>query len=206
MSTILYLVRHGETPWNKLFRFQGRTDIELSKEGIWQAERLQKRFNKEFDVIYTSPLSRAIQTANIISQGMDIAPHVYRDLIEIDFGKWEGQSFTDIRNNFPKEHHLWLTDEDTGPLMGGELNMKAATIRGKNAILDIAKENSGKRTLVVAHGGIIKAALLGIFNLRMNMYHSLFLDNTSVTTLKFREGQAPVILGLNDTSHLKEGY
>lgn len=202
MSTTLYLVRHGETDWNKLHRFQGRTDILLNKDGIAQAECLNKRFSSQFDVIYTSPLKRAVQTAKIIAKDLDIKPAIYEDLIEIDFGEWEGSSFKDIKEKFKEEYQLWQTDEEIGPLMGGESSMKNASIRARNSIYDIINNNIDKKIIIVAHGGIIKAGLLGIFNLNMNMYHSLFLDNTSVTTIKFYEDRNPVILGFNDTSHL----
>src|SRR5665647_1456916 len=69
MNTTITLVRHGETSWNALGKFQGCNDIELSNEGIQQAQYLSKRFVNNFDHIYTSPLKRARQTAEIICQG-----------------------------------------------------------------------------------------------------------------------------------------
>lgn len=202
MSTILYLVRHGETDWNKTNLFQGRTDIPLSEEGIWQAKQTKERLKGKFDVVYTSPLSRAVQTAKIISENTELSPIIYENLIEIDFGKWEGLPYDEIKDIFPKEHKLWKTDNNTAPLVGGEQNMKNASIRGKNAFLDIVNKNQNKRILLVAHGGLIKAGIVGLYNFGINMYHNMYIDNTSITTIKFFEDRKPLTLGLNDTCHL----
>ena len=67
MKTKVFLVRHGETEWNKLGKFQGCKDIDLSEEGFIQAKYLFNRFNNDFDYIYTSPLKRALQTAQVIT-------------------------------------------------------------------------------------------------------------------------------------------
>lgn len=88
MKTTLLLVRHGETEWNKLGKFQGCTDIELSKDGINQAENLKLKLNEEFDVIYSSPLKRAYETAKILAKDKDIT--ILEDIREINFGEWEG--------------------------------------------------------------------------------------------------------------------
>lgn len=202
MSTILYLVRHGETDWNKKNLFQGRTDIPLSEEGIRQAKQAKERLKNQFDVVYTSPLARAAKTAKIISEDTNLFPTIYENLIEIDFGQWEGIPFDKIKDLYPKEHKLWKTDNNTAPLVGGEQSMKNASIRGKNAFLDIVNKNPNKRILLVAHGGLIKAGIVGLYNLGINMYHNIYLDNTSITTIKFFEDRKPMVLGLNDVCHL----
>ena len=205
MRTILYLVRHGETDWNKEYRFQGRTDIPLSKEGMIQAEKVGQRLKDKFDVIYTSPLTRAVQTAEIISKTSSMSPIIYDNLIEVDFGEWEGLTFEQVERDYAKEYKLWKTDENLGPILGGEQNMKNAAIRGKKALLDIVSKNKGKNIVVVAHGAIIKASLIGIFDLKVNMIQHITLTNTSITTLEFSgdDNEKPLIRGLNDRWHLK---
>lgn len=206
MSTSIMLIRHGETEWNALGKFQGSKDIDLSKEGILQAEFLKNRFKKNFDYIYCSPLKRALKTAKIISEDMNLHPIIYPQLREIDFGEWEGLTVKDIKNNYPELFKLWLIDDTTGPLCGGDGSLKKASIRATDAILEIVKENKNKNIAVVAHGGIIKAALIGIFNWNMSMYHKIRLGNTSITRLYFDDNMNPLILGLNDTSHLPDDY
>lgn len=206
MDTQVYLVRHGETEWNASGKYQGCTDIALSKEGIIQAEYVKERFDKSFGCVYTSPLKRAVETAYIISKNTGTVPVISKELREINFGEWEGLTISEIKNKYPKEFNNWKTDEISADLVGGDLSLKNASIRARNEILRIAKENKGKKIIIVAHGGIIKAGLLGIFHWKMTMYHKLSLGNTSVSTLSFDNDLNASLITLNDTSHLPSEY
>jgi phosphoserine phosphatase len=205
MKTKIYLIRHGETDWNKEGRFQGCTDIKLAPEGIQQAKQLKEALTFKFDVVLASPLSRALQTAEIISEDYEnFKPTVLPDLREINFGEWEGLTINQIREQFPSEYHSWRNDEINGSLMGGDLTLRNASNRAKDAILKAIDENNGKKIAIVAHGGILKAALIGIFDWKMTMYHHFFLGNTSVTEINIGDNQNPILITLNNTSHLKE--
>ncbi|MCB2293494.1 histidine phosphatase family protein [Clostridium algoriphilum] len=206
MNTTITLVRHGETSWNVLGKFQGCQDIILSTEGIKQAEYLSKRFVNKFDCIYTSPLKRAKQTAEIISQNSNITPMVEEGLTEIDFGEWEGLTVKEVVTNFPEKYIEWKNDELDGPMCGGEISLKIASNRAKEAILKIAEKHQGENVIIVAHGGIIKAGLVGVFDWKMNMYHKMILGNTSVSKIIFDDNLSPKIITLNDTSHLPDNY
>ena len=204
MKTEVFLVRHGETEWNKLGRFQGSTDLELSEEGIKQARCLQERFKGDFDYIFCSPLKRAFQTASIICENIEKEPIIVDEITEINFGAWEGLTLDEIKKKYPKDLYAWRTDEINGPFTGGELSTRNASIRAKNAIYDIINKYQGSKILIVAHGGIIKAGLIGLYNWRMNMYQNLNLNNTAVTHLIFKDSPYPVIMSFNDTSHLSK--
>lgn len=203
MKTKVFLIRHGETEWNKLGKFQGSTDIDLSKEGILQAKRVSKRFNGNFDYIYTSPLKRALKTARIISNKEGIEPIVAEGLTEINFGDWEGLTIKEIKNNFPEEFNNWRNDDVEAPLCGGDLSIKKASIRAKNAVEEIVERHKGKKIIIVAHGGIIKAALVGLLKWNMTMYHKITVGNTGICELDFDDNLNPFIIRLNDTSHLE---
>lgn len=202
MNTEIFLVRHGETKWNADGRFQGCTDINLSEEGIIQAQFLKERFKENFNCIYTSPLKRARKTAEIISENTDMTPIIAKDIREINFGEWEGLTLNQIKSKYNDEFNLWRGDEINAALIGGDLSLKNAGTRSRNEILRIAEENMGKKIIIVAHGGIIKAGLIEIFDWKMTMYHRFFLGNTSVTKLSFDENFNSTLIYLNDTSHL----
>lgn len=206
MNTQIFLVRHGETQWNVAGKFQGCKDIPLSDEGFVQANLLKTRFSNKFDCIYTSPLTRAFQTAEVICEGSNIIPTIENDLREIDFGKWEGLTINQIEADYPTEFKKWRTDKINGNLVGGDLSLKCASIRSKNAILNIANNNSGKAVVIVAHGGIIKASLIGLFDWDMTMYHKIILGNTSVSKISFDDSLNVKLISLNDTSHLPMDY
>lgn len=206
MKTKVFLVRHGETEWNRLGKFQGCKDINLSKEGIVQASYLSKKFNNNFDFIYTSPLKRALQTAEVISANKEIKPIIINELREINFGEWEGLTLKEISNNFPKEFNNWRNDKIEAPMCGGDLSLKNASRRAKNAITEIVDKHKEKKILIVAHGGIIKAGLIGLFEWDMTMYHKINLGNTAICEINFDLSLNPTIVKINDTSHLPNNY
>ncbi|PRR81044.1 histidine phosphatase family protein [Clostridium vincentii] len=206
MKTKVFLVRHGETEWNKLGKFQGCKDIDLSEEGILQAKYLSEKFNDNFDYIYTSPLKRAVQTSEVIAANKEIKPIIKNDLREINFGEWEGLTLKEISSNFPKEFNNWRNDKIEAPLCGGDLSLKIASKRAKAAITEIADKHKEKKILIVAHGGIIKAGLIGLFELDMTMYHKINLGNTAICEIDFDSDLNPTIVKLNDTSHLPNNY
>ena len=193
---------HGVTKWNTDGKFLGCTDIDLSDEGILQAKLLKERLKGNFDCIYVSPLKRALQTAEIISENTDIIPIIAKDLREINFGEWEGLTLNQVEAKYNDELNAWKTDEVSADLVGGDLSLKNAAIRSQKEILRIAKENVGKKVVIVAHEGILKAGLIGIFDWKMTMFHRLILDNTSISKLSFDEGLNPMLVSLNDKNHL----
>ncbi|WP_297430766.1 histidine phosphatase family protein, partial [Clostridium sp.] len=202
MKTKLYLIRHGETEWNKLGKFQGCVDIDLSQEGIKQAYYLSEKFGSNFDFIYSSPLKRALETANIIASNKGIRPVILEDIREINFGEWEGLTIKEIAKNYPDEFSIWQNDKLIAPICGGDLSLKNAVERSKNTIIPLIEKHNNKNILVVAHGGIIKATLIGLFNWDMTMYHKINLGNTSVCQINFNSNLKPSIVSINDTSHL----
>ncbi|MDV3427113.1 MAG: histidine phosphatase family protein [Bacillota bacterium] len=206
MKTQILLVRHGETEWNTSGRFQGCTDISLSEEGIIQAHYIKERFNGDFDCIYASPLKRALKTAEVITKNTEMTPIISNELREINFGKWEGLTLNQIEADYKEEFKLWRNDEINGNLVGGDLSIRNASQRARDEILRIAKENTGKRVIIVAHGGIIKAGLIGVFDWKMTMYHKMILGNTSVSKLVFDEKFNPMLIFLNDLSHLPDEH
>lgn len=206
MATTLFLVRHGETEWNALGKFQGCIDIELSEEGIFQANLLKEKVQNSFDYIYSSPLKRALDTANIICSNKNIKPKVEPNLREINFGEWEGLTPKEIEELYPENFIKWKSDELTAPICGGDLSLKLASVRALKAILKIINKHKNKKIIIVCHGGIIKAGLIGLFNWKMTMYHQIILGNTSICKLTFDDDLIPTLVTLNDTSHLPKTY
>lgn len=206
MHTEILLIRHGETEWNASGRFQGCKDISLAQEGIVQANYLKERLKNNFDIVYTSPLSRAMETAEIICRGTSLKPIPEDGIKEIGFGSWEGLTIKEIKDTYPDEFNSWRIDEENANLMGGDLSLKKASLRAKEAILKIASENKGKKIIIVAHGGIIKAGLIGLFDWKMTMYHKLNLGNTAITKLTFSNSLNTRLVTLNDISHLPVDY
>lgn len=206
MTTTLLLVRHGETEWNTLGKFQGCTDIDLSADGLLQADYLRKRLENNFDYIYTSPLKRASETANIICTNMNINPQVEDSLREINFGDWEGLTIHQIKELYPDAFHLWTSDKINAPIPGNDLSINFASNRASNSIINIANKHKDKTIVILAHGGIIKAALIGLFGWDMSMYHKITIGNTAICKINFNDELTPKIVTINDASHLPANY
>ncbi|MCU1542335.1 MAG: histidine phosphatase family protein [Microbacteriaceae bacterium] len=146
--TTIYLVRHGETDWNRERRIQGSTDIPLNDTGRAQAaaagELLARR---EWDGVYASPLSRAFETAEIIAARLGLpAPSPAPDLVERNYGEAEGMTGDDIDARF------------TGPIPGRETRDEVAA-RAIPAIIALAESHPGESIVIVSHGGVIRTVL-----------------------------------------------
>ncbi|MEX3564802.1 histidine phosphatase family protein [Micrococcus endophyticus] len=181
----LILLRHGETEWNSLDRFQGHTDVELNAEGERQARRaavgpVGDLVEQAAELVaVASPLSRARRTAEIVLEARVGAAAVALDpaLVELHGGDWEGLELSLIARRWPDEHRRWRTEPalDAGPVggetlrAGGERALRAlrghvpahwvtaAPGRGPH---DAGTDGDGARTLfAVGHGGVIRAAV-----------------------------------------------
>ena len=117
MGQTLVLVRHGATPWNESGYCQGRRDVALSAAGRTQAERLREALaGVRFDRAFSSPLSRARETARLLGQ----EPEILYDLIELDRGHWEGHDSAEIQRRWGKLHRAWYDDPRGLGMPGGE--------------------------------------------------------------------------------------
>lgn len=176
MTTIGF-VRHGVTAWNKEGRAQGNMDVPLDEEGIRMAERVAERIEEEeWDVIYTSPLIRAKKTADIISEkqkGIDFL--VDKRLGEIGGGIIEG---TTEAERIAKWGVDWRKED-----IGFEPEDVIIT-RGMSFVEEVKKEHSGKRVLVVSHGGFISRLIHALIP---NGEFSKDIGNTSVTVIELQD-------------------
>lgn len=160
---LFYLVRHGQTDWNKEGKIQGTTDILLNETGHKQAKQLAivlREKNKvtcshktRIDAVYTSPLLRAYQTADILAQEQNLPLRRLFELRERDFGDWEGKSWEQVEKDHPDEFRLWREQPMVGMPSGGE-SRESCEERSERAIKRILEETAGD-AVIVAHGGIM---------------------------------------------------
>lgn len=148
--TSLYLVRHGETDWNAQHLIQGSTDIPLNAVGRRQAEATGRLLvRREWDGIYSSPLSRAFETASIIASAVGLGrPDTIDGIVERNYGAAEGLNWEEIERQFP----------DNTPIPGRETRLEVAA-RVLPALVGLASSRPGTALLVVTHGGVIRSLL-----------------------------------------------
>ena len=196
----LILVRHGETEHNVAGIVQGWSDSDLSERGRQQVARLAERL-KTFgaDVIFSSPLQRAMTTAQRIADATGLEVRTLDGLREMNYGKWEGQSFLDIRKTDESIYRRWVADSSFACPEGESHDEVLARIRGALDSL-----NGAQRPIVVAHGTAIRIAATALLDLPLSASRSFAQDNTAVNVF-LRRGGRWVMKLWNDTTHCEEG-
>ena len=155
MPTIL-LARHGETDWNRDSRFQGHADPPLNERGRAQARELARRLNgQRVLAVYTSPLQRARETADIVAARFGLPVEAVEGLREVDVGSWTGLTRAEVERRFPDGYARWL---DYGPGWDGGETYEQMGERVVTALREIAARHAEGVILLVSHGGPIRAA------------------------------------------------
>lgn len=198
----LYFMRHGETVWNTERRYQGMTDIELSEEGLRQAECAAKRFkNIKIDKIYASPLKRAMKTAEKIAaeKGLEIISE--DDFREIHFGEWEGKTVPELTEKYGESYTNFIREPHKYGFPG-EGSVENVINRIKPGIDKLIAEDEGN-VLIVSHGGIIRLMIMYIMGLDSSWFTKMWINNTGVSIIEIKNGRK-LLLTLNDSAHLAE--
>jgi broad specificity phosphatase PhoE len=187
--TTLILARHGETDWNRDGRWQGHADAPLNERGREQARALADELAAEdVGAVYSSDLSRARETAEIIAARLGRRVEVDARLREVDVGGWSGLTMAEIEARFPDEVARWR-DEQRHAFDGGE---SYATMgeRVVAAAEEIAARHPGQQVVVVLHGGPIRALLAHAAGVsyEQQRHRRAHLDNCGYTRVAVREG------------------
>lgn len=188
MSSRLYLVRHGETEWNRQQRIQGSTDIPLNDTGREQALNTAARLSSVAPcAVFASPLRRAFETGEIIARALDLPePSAVPTLVERHYGEAEGLSYRQIQRRFPDRSFV------PGQEPGHRL-----TARSVRAVLDIARSSDGEATVIVAHGGVIRAVLAEVHapssrgRITNGSVHTLGFENDRLVLVAFDDVAPP---------------
>ena len=180
---MLVAVRHGQTDWNVEERFQGQLDIPLNDAGLNQARALRSHLAAiRFDAAYSSPLQRALNTAQIIAS--DLTVSIDPRLIEIHHGYWQGKTKRDIAERWPREWEQWNSD----PLCFRP--PEAETADGvRTRVQDFLSTMQGSNILCVSHGVVIQTVLSLLIGGRYADHKSYEPANASIHTIWFHDGQ-----------------
>ena len=200
--TKVILVRHGQTLWNLERKYQGHSDVALSDTGRKQAELAGFRLAREkIHAVYSSDLSRAVETATCIAghHGLTVTP--LPALREILFGEWEGLNYDQINAQWPEAMgKLWTRPAEV-TIPGGE-SFAQVQQRAYGAVREIVSKHSGENVVITAHGGTIGVILCAALGMDLNHVWSIRQDNTAVNKLEYYDDRVLVTL-LNDCHHLQ---
>jgi broad specificity phosphatase PhoE/ribonuclease HI len=204
-ATRLILVRHGETALTRQGRYSGRGDVPLSDEGQAQAMAAGGRvagISRDVAAVVTSPLQRCVRTAEIIAAelgGADVT--VLPELIECDFGEWEGLTFAEVQDRWPDELSAWLGSPAVPP-PGGEAFDTVAD-RARAAVGTVLKAYPRSVVVVVSHVSPIKLILRDMLDATDGFLHRLFLDAAGVSTVDIWPDGGVAVRSVNETAHLR---
>jgi broad specificity phosphatase PhoE len=202
MITRLFLARHGATQNTSEDRFSGSIGVELSDEGRRQASLLGERLADEsLAGVYSSPLSRAIETASIAGSVCGVEPTIRDGLREIDHGHWEGLRRTEVESQFSEEYIAWEADPFTFGPEGGESGA-IVLARALPVIREIVSRHAGEQVLVVSHKATLRLVLSSLLGFDARAYRDR-LDQAPacLNVVDFKDPVRPRLMLFNDTCH-----
>ena len=202
----LYIIRHGETEWNKIGRYQGITDVPLNDNGIAQAKACANALKDvHFDRILSSDLSRALVTAEMIRGNRNIDITTDPRLREIDFGDWEKLLFSEIEDRWPGLIDQMYRRPDIVKVPNGE-SFQEVQDRAWSAVSDFLNENNEDETiLITCHGGTIRTILCKLLDISISHCWNFSQGNTAINRVFYNgmgESDHNILNLLNDTAHV----
>ena len=200
--TRVYLVRHGTTEWNKEEIFRGRVDCKLNDTGLAEARALEEYFRDVVvDSVYSSPLSRAAETARAVAvpKGLTVIPDPA--FIDMNYGEWQGLPLKEVEEKYPDLYRLWRERPQDVTFPGGE-NLAQVRTRAWEGLGRVVQKNPGKTVLVVSHRVITKVMICAALGLDDSHFWQIKQDTTAVNCFEY-EGKTFIASLINDTCHMK---
>jgi len=201
-STRIFLVRHGETEWNAGQRFQGHLDSPLTPIGLEQAGQMAARLaTRGVEIIYSSDLGRAMQTAEAVASRLGIPVHPTADLREIDCGLWTGLNYQDVRERWPEEFARWRHQPHLHRMPGGESVVQVQE-RGLRFLARVCRLHSGRAVCAVTHNTVIRSVICHLLRLPLSrLWEGERQANCAINLIQCRDGQMELV-EIARTDHL----
>ncbi len=199
--TEIILARHGETEWNAAEVFRGRIDIELNESGMKQAELVAEYLSRiKIDAIYSSPLKRALKTAEMIARyhklGVEIAP----GLIDFDYGNWQGLAHEQVKTRYKGLYAEWTNHPDKVKIPSGE-SLEGVRKRAVGVVSNVIAKYKGT-VVLVSHRVVNKVLISALLGLDNSHFWNIRQDTGGFTTFSYEEGRF-TLTEHNNTSYLK---
>ena len=199
----IVLARHGQTEWNQERRFQGNTDTPLNDAGREQARALARRLSSwPVEIVYSSPLQRALYTASALAEPHGLRPVVLPELCEVDFADWEGRSIPALMKEREDAFARWRADPFFNPPPGAE-TWEGIRVRLSRAV-ELILEREQRRIVVVSHGGIVRALYAVLAGLDPHKVWNMDVSNCAISGVELRQGR-PCLVFANDDLHVRAG-
>ena len=201
--TCIILVRHGQTEWNRVERFRGHADVPLNETGLAQAEATGQRIAEEWQptAIYSSPLSRAVKTAEAIAIHFNLPVQTHRGLTDIDYGEWQGLTPYEARVRWPTVIFAWYNQPEIACIPGGE-SLAGLRERAMCTVNELASHHIGQTFVLVGHTVINRIILLGVLGLGNERFWHIRQDTCAINVFEAEKNDF-ILVSMNDTCHLR---
>ena len=198
----IILVRHGQTEWNRVERFRGRADVPLNEIGIRQAEETRRRVAAKWQplAIYSSPLSRAVKTAEEIARHFDLSVEVDPGLVDIDYGAWQGLTPDEVCQHSPDMLDTWYNAPHLAFILGGE-TLDDLRKRTMETVGNLASQHTTETIVLLGHTVINRVILLAVLGLENERFWRIKQDTCAVNVFEINQGDYTLV-SLNDTCHI----
>ncbi len=199
--TKIILIRHGETEWNVEEVFRGRIDVELNETGIREASLLaQYLSDSEITAIYSSPLKRALQTAEIIAGYHKIKVEIAPELVDFDFGEWQGLSCRTVADKYKQLYAQWL--ENPLVKIPGAETLDDVRSRAMRLVNSLVTKYEGATVALVSHRVVNKVLICALLSLDNSYFWNIRIDTAGISIFTYENGRV-VLIKHNDTSFLE---
>lgn len=205
--TQIILVRHGQTEWNVGAgggeRFRGRVDLPLDDAGLAQAKAVAERLaDQPVAAVYSSPLRRAMETAQPTAQQLGLPVQPLPGLMDIHYGDWQGLSHAEVAQAHPDLYRRWLEKPHRVKFPRGE-SLRQVRLRGMAALKEVSDRDAGQTILLVAHQVVNKVLICAMLGLSNANFWRIRQDNACLNIFEHQEGIFTAVL-INDTCHLRQ--
>jgi broad specificity phosphatase PhoE len=198
--TEIILVRHGETEWNAEEIFRGRADIALNEKGVVQAKLLGDYLKgSRLEAVYSSPLQRAVHTAEKIVEPHSLDVKLEPALIDIDYGEWQGVPLIEVKKIYMDLYIKWKTSPEEVKFPGGE-GLHDVRKRTITAVKKIVKKHKGS-VVLVSHRVVNKVIICSLLGLDDSHFWNIRQENCGISSFSFEKKQY-ILIKHNDTSFL----
>lgn len=200
--TRILLIRHGHVDGIRPERFRGRADLSLTRRGLAEAQAVAERIASEWRPIkvYTSPLARCVATGAAIAAACRIPTDVNGDLIDIDYGAWQGKSCADIEQNEPKLYAAWRATPHLVRFPGGD-SLQDLMARAADALRLALARHPDDTVVLVAHDSLNRVLLLQLLDQPLSAYWRLAQTPCCINEIDVTDGRVEA-LRINETHHL----
>ena len=197
----IIIARHGETEWNVAEVFRGQIDIDLNETGVKQAELLAGYLSTStIEAIYSSPLQRALKTAETIARPHQLKVNVEHDLMDLNFGRWQGLSHQEVKEQYGELYTTWTTRPEQVRMPGGE-TLEDVRKRVTRVITRVLDNHSGT-LLIVGHRVVNKVIICALLGLDNSHFWRIRQDTCGISIFTYQNEQF-ILTRHNDTSFLK---